>query len=309
MTWKDWCRHVSSLQIALVLAVSARAGSPAVGSIAGSVNASLNGEPIRPDTLVFHGDRLRVEDGAVVAALGQGGRLVFGRDTQASFLRGARGIDVVLASGNVSIYAPSSGNPLRVRLCLLSIRPLAGFETLGDVAAVNGLAVVTAKKGALEVQGAGPALDVREGHTITLPLKTARVPQGAPSAGAGAPPKQGGTSSLSQWLGIGAGAGGAVLGALGLSHANGASDTANRALSASSAASSTATSALQAAEGATAAAAAAANAATAATAVAVEAAITARLAANAVGCDLNRFANSMGQPSPYTPFPGLSCGP
>jgi hypothetical protein len=295
--------------MALVVAVSARAGSPAVGSIAGSVNASLNGEPIRPDTLVFNGDRLRVEDGAVVAALGQGGRLMFGRDTEASFLRSAREIEVVLGSGSVSIYASSSHDPMRLRLCLLSIKPLAGFETLGDVAAVNGLAVVTAKKGTLEVQGVGPALDVREGHTVTLSLRTARVPQGAPSAGAGAPPKQGGTSSLSQWLAIGAGAAGAVLGTLGLSHANGASDTANRALSASSSASSTASSALQAAEGAAAAATAAADAAAAATAAAIEAAITARLSANAVGCDLNRFANSMGQPSPYTPFPGLSCGP
>ena len=30
-------------------------------------------------------------------------------------------------------------------------------------------------------------------------------------------------------------------------------------------------------------------------------------ASNAVGCDLNKFANSLGRPSPYTPPSGLAC--
>ena len=239
--------HVSLLMLAFLLAISVRAGSLPLGTIAGSVNASVGGEPIRPDTLVFSGDRLRVDDGAAVVALGQGGRLALGRETEASFLRGAKELEVVLERGSMSIYSPGFSDPLHVRLGTLSIRPLEGFKTLGDVALLGGMVVVTTKEGALKVEGAGRALDIGQGRTVTLSLKTARTPQGAPSAGAGAPPKQGGTSSLSQWVSVGAGAAGAIFGALALSHANSANDTANRALSASNSASSTANSALQAA--------------------------------------------------------------
>ncbi len=287
--------HVSWLMLAFLLAISVRAGSLPLGTIAGSVNASVGGEPIRPDTLVFSGDRLRVDDGAAVVALGQGGRLVLGRETEASFLRGAKELEVLLEHGSVSMYHPGYSDPFRVRVGTWSVKALDGFKTMGDVALLNGMVVVRTKEGALKVEGGGRALDLRQGQTITLPLKTARSPQGAPSAGAGAPPKQAGTSSLSQWVSVGTGAAGAIFGALALSHANSANDTANRALSASNSASSTANSALQAAQ--------------AASALAVAAATTATLAANVVGCDLNRFANSQGQPSPYTPLKGLSCRP
>ncbi len=309
MIWKDCGTRVSLLMLAFLLAISVRAGSLPLGTIAGSVNASVGGEPIRPDTLVFSGDRLRVDDGAAVVALGQGGRLVLGRETEASFLRGAKELEVLLEHGSISVYHPGYSNPFRVRVGTWSVKALGGFKTMGDVALLDGMVVVTTKEGALKVEGAGRALDLRQGRTITLSLRTLRTPQGAPSAGAGAPPKQGGTSSLSQWVGVGAGAAGAIFGALAVSHANSANDTANRALSASNSASSIANSALQAATAATAAATAATQAAQAASALAVAAATTATLAANVVGCDLNRFANSQGQPSPYTPLKGLSCGP
>lgn len=309
MIWKDCGPRVSLLLLVLTLPVSMRAGSSPLGTIAGSVNASLGGESVRPDTLVFSGDQLRVEDGAAVVALGDGGRLVLGRETEISFLRRAKQLEVLLEHGSVSMYYPGTSEPLCVQMGALLIRPLEGFKTLGDIALLDGMVVVTAKHGALKVEGAGPALRVREGHTITVSLKTARAPQGAPSAGAGAPPKQGGTSSLIQWVTIGAGAAGAILGTLGLSHANSANDTANGAVSAANSASSVANSALQTATSATAAATAASQAATAATAAALAAATTAIQAANVVGCDLNHFANSLGQPSPYTPFRGSSCGP
>jgi hypothetical protein len=308
MIWKD-CGSVSLLLLALIPPVSVGAGSPPIGTIAGSLNASLSGEPIRPDTLVFSGDHLRVEDGAAVVALGQGGRLVLGRETEISFLRPARELEVFLEHGSVSMYQPGTGGSLCFRLGALLIRPLPGFKTLGDVALLDGMVVVRAKEGALRVQGAGPALDIPPGRTITLSLRGGRAPQGAPSAGAGVPPKQGGMSSLSQWVSLGVGTLGAVLGAVGVSHANSATDTANRALSTANSASSIASSATQAATAASAAAAAAAQAAQAATAAADAAAATATLAANVVGCDLNRLANSEGLPSPYTPFKGLSCGP
>ncbi|HUX09409.1 MAG TPA: hypothetical protein VMW51_02125, partial [Terriglobia bacterium] len=48
------------------------AGSAAVGSVAGSRNATLSGEALVPNTTVFSGDNLQVRDGVAVVALDQG---------------------------------------------------------------------------------------------------------------------------------------------------------------------------------------------------------------------------------------------
>jgi hypothetical protein len=200
---------------------------------------------------------------------------------------------------------------------------MKGFDTRGDVAMLDGTAVVTAKEGVLRLERNGAAVEIRRGNTIAVPTKVARVPQGAPSAGAGAPPSQhgGGSSNLLQWASLGTGVVGAIFGIVGYTNANDASSTANQAISASSAAVSTATSAATAAQmaasaasvagadalAATSAALAAGVAAEAAGSAAVEAALIGETAANIVGCDLNGFASSLGQPSPYTPFTGFKC--
>ena len=200
--------------------------------------------------------------------------------------------------------------------------PLRGFNTLGDVATVNGVAVVTSKEGILRLERNGSAVEVRKGQTVSVSTKVTRAPQGAPSAGAGVPPPQHtGGSSLLLWAGVGAGVLGATFGIIGYSNGNSASSTANQALTASSAAASAAagaTTIAQAAasdavaasteaQAAASAALAAGAAAQAAGAAAVEAALIGETAANIVGCDLNRYANSQGQPSPYTPFTGFTC--
>jgi trimeric autotransporter adhesin len=331
MTGKNSVSRVllAAVFFGMLTPLHAMGGSAAIGAIADSVDATVGGEAIQPNTVVFSGDTLRVADGAAVVAMNTGSRVVLGQRTAASFLKGSQEVVVVVANGNVSIYHPASAEPLRLRLGGLFVGPAKGFNTLGDVAMLNGMAVITAKEGMLRLEGNGSTVEVHKGRTIAVPVKVTRAPQGAPSAAAGPPPQHtGGSSSLLLWAGVGAGVVGATFGIIGYSKGNNASDKADNALSASSAAASTATAAGTAAQAATSIAVAATTTAVAATSAAVgatsvaiaagaeasaagsaaiEAALIGEAAANIVGCDLNRFANSQGQPSPYTPFTGFTC--
>jgi hypothetical protein len=331
MTGKNFVSQVllAAVFFGMLTPLHALGGSAAIGTIAGSLDAKVGGEAIQPNTVMFSGDTLRVADGAAVVAMKTGSRVVLGQRTAASFLKGSNEVTVLLEQGSVSIYHPGSAEPLRLQLGGLSVGPAKGFNTLGDVAMLNGMAVITAKQGMLRLEGNGSAVEVRKGRTIAVPVKLTRAPQGAPSAAAGPPPQHtGGSSSLLLWASVGAGVVGAAFGIIGYSNGNNASDKANNALTASSAATSTATGAATAAQtalseaatasatalaatgaavAATSAADAAGVAAQAAGAAAVEAALIGEAAANIVGCDLNRFANSQGQPSPYTPFTGFTC--
>ena len=338
MTGKNFVSQVvlAAVFFATVIPPHALCGSAAIGTIAGSLHATVGGEAIQPNTVVFSGDSLRVADGAAVVAMNTGSRVILGQRTAASFLQGSNEVIVVLEQGNVLMYHPASAAPLRVRLGTLSVGSVKGFNTRGDVAMLDGVAVVTAKEGELRLERNGSAMEVRKGQTITLPAKVARAPQGAPSAGAGAPPQHvGGSSSLWTWAGLSAGVAGMIFGVVGYTNSNDANNRANQAITASGAAASTATSAAAVAQPAASAAAAAGSAAVVATSAAVaatstavattsaaisagaaadaagsaavEAALIGEAAANVVGCDLNRFANSQGQPSPYTPITGFAC--
>ena len=211
------------LAAALVAAVPVFAGSAVVGSVAGSMNATLGGQALLPNTTVFSGDSLQVKDGAAVVAIGQGSRLVFGRETVASFLREAGEVTVLLGQGNVSMYQAQAGVGLRVKVGTVSVVPVAGFKTLGEVAMVNGAVVVTAKEGKLRVEGNGPAVEVVKGKTITVDGKVARAPQGG-AAGAGV---HAGTAL--QVGSIAAGATSSVLSGVAISRAGDAKDAADAA--------------------------------------------------------------------------------
>ena len=56
-------------------ALSLLAGSAVVGSVAGSLNATMGGKALEANTTLFSGDRLEVKDGAAVVALGAGSRI------------------------------------------------------------------------------------------------------------------------------------------------------------------------------------------------------------------------------------------
>lgn len=212
--------------------------------------------------------------------------MVFGRQTEASFLTESKGVTVLLAGGNVLLYHPAGEPPMRLKAEDITVSPVKGFKTLGQVAMLNGWVVVTANHGALQVDRLGRTEQVAEGKTVTLPAKTAQAPGQGPASSN--PPKS--SASKVEWVGLGASATGAVLAAVGISRADAANHVASAANSEATLAASNAA------------------AATAAANAALSAANAAQQTANSVGCALDKVGGALGMPSsPYTPPSGSTC--
>jgi len=222
-----------ALLMGAVATVPALAGSAVVGSVAGSMNATVGGQSLLPNTTIFSGDSLQVRDGVAVVAVGNNSRVIFGRDTVASFLRESNEITVLLSQGNVSMLHPNDGTPVRVKAGEISITPAAGFRTLGEVAMLNGSVVVTAKEGALQVESHGATKNVAKGQTIVISPKTAQAKGG--NAGWG-----GSGNTVLLVAAVGAGGAAAILSGISMSRANDAKTSANSAISAANAATSAA---------------------------------------------------------------------
>ena len=281
------------LVVAETACVSLVARSTPIGSVAGGANASIGGQSILPSTLIFSGETLTVADGAAVITMYNGSRLVFGKDTTASFQQQRSEVTVLLEQGSVSVYHRNTFGTVRVRAGEISVVPESGFQTLGQVAILNDAIVVTSQTGMLRVDGNASRLEVPQGKTITIRPRSARAPQVGGSSGSHLP-------AVVPWVALGTGVLGTIVGFDALHRANDARDTAAEASQAAAQAAEAAAAAASAANAATQAAATAANLAAAAATLGVG-------AANVVGCDLNKFANSLGQPSPYTPPTGFAC--
>ncbi len=132
---------MSVLLLGLVAVGPAFAGSAVIGSVAGSMNATVGGQALLPNTTLFSGDSLQVKDGVAVVALGNSGRMVLGRDTVASFLRESNEVTLLLGQGNVSVFHAANTAPVRVKVGEVSVVPVSGFKTLGEVATLNGAVV------------------------------------------------------------------------------------------------------------------------------------------------------------------------
>ncbi|HET7101824.1 MAG TPA: hypothetical protein VFJ52_11790, partial [Terriglobia bacterium] len=214
-----------------------------------------------------------------VVALDAGNRMVFGRETEASFLREAKNVTVLLSRGNVSMYHPGTSAGVAVKAGDVTVSPAAGNKTLGEVAMLDGSLVVTAKQGNLQVERQGRTEQVLEGKTVTMPV-TAAAPVPSPAA----PPAGNAHITTATTLGVmavGAGTAAAILAGLGMSRSSDARDAANAATTA-------------------------ANNATTAANAATAAANAAAAAANAAGCAENNENPGL-TPSPYTPPAGYSC--
>jgi len=234
MTMKSAVLRLSlfSLLMGAVATVPALAGSAVIGSVAGSMNATIGGQSLLPNTTIFSGDSLQVRDGVAVVAVGNNSRVIFGRDTMASFLRDTNEVTVLLSQGNVSMLHPNDGTPVRVKAGAVSVTPAAGFKTLGEVAMLNGSVVVTVKEGALQVEDHGATKNVAKGQTIVISPKTAQSKGGGSSWG-------GGSSALEVATLAAAGIG-AVLAGVAMSRAGNANTAANEATAAANAATSSA---------------------------------------------------------------------
>jgi hypothetical protein len=280
---------VVAAAVMLAAWVPAMAGSAAIGSLAGSRDATLGGQVAMANTTVFSGDSLHVRDGVAVVAMEAGSRMVFGRQTEASFLKEGGGVTVLLGAGDVSLYHPATGRGMAVKAGEISVEPAAGYKTLGEVAMLGGSVVVTTKEGLLKVERAGAVEEVAAGKTMTLPMTTARAPMPAAPAPAGI---SGAHITLATGLGVGtlsASTVAAILAGLGIKRADNANSSASEANSTAGVAASNAATATSAANGAT----SSANAANS--------------TANSVGCALNTLANEQGNASPYTPPAGSTC--
>ncbi|HEV2352395.1 MAG TPA: hypothetical protein VG028_21375 [Terriglobia bacterium] len=193
--------------------VPSYAASAVVGSVAGGTNATIGGRALTPNTTLFSGDSLQVRDGAAVVAMGMGSRMVFGQETVASFERGTDEVTVTLGQGSVATYHPADGVPFRVKAGEVSVLAGKGYKSLGEVAMINGIVVVTAKDGTLKVEGPNRSMDLTKGQTIAITPKTARSPAPGQAAGAGAAASH---MTTAQWVSIaGLGAGG-VAGTIGI---------------------------------------------------------------------------------------------
>jgi hypothetical protein len=266
------------LLLAIVGVAPVFAGSAAIGTVAGSLNATIGGQALLPNSTVFSGDNLQVQDGAAVIAFANGSRMALGHNTVAQFLRDDQGgVAVALAKGNVSMYHPATGSNLQVNIEDWAITPGKGFKTVGEVATLNNAVLVTAKEGSLHVEGNGQAIDVAQGKTITLLPKSNGMPQ------AGTSQKLVSGSALGAAAAVLAGVG-AAFGIASFVEAKDAKDNANSATSAADAAESQA-------------------------AAATSAADAAGSAANSAGCALNTIAGTVtpASPSPYIPPTGYTC--
>jgi hypothetical protein len=243
-----------ALLMGAVATVPALAGSAVIGSVAGSMNATVGGQSLLPNTTIFSGDSLQVRDGVAVIAVGNSSRVIFGRDTVASFLKESTEVTVLLSQGDVSMLHPNDGTPVRVKAGEISITPAAGFKTLGEVAMLNGSVVITAKEGALQVEDRGATKNVAKGQTIVISPKTAQSKGG----GAG----WGGGSTALEVVTLGVAGAGAIMAGVAMSRAGDANSAANQAISAANAATTAAIAATSAADTAISTAAAADAAAT-----------------------------------------------
>jgi len=230
-----------------IATVPAFAGSAVIGSVAGSMNATIGGQSLLPNTTIFSGDSVQVRDGVAVIAVGNNSRVIFGRDTVASFLRDSNEVTVLLSQGNVSLLHPTDGTPVRLKAGEISVTSAPGFKSLGEVAMLNGSVVVTAKEGALQVDDHGATKSVAKGQTIVVSPKTAQSKGG----GAG----WGGGSSVLEVATLGAAGVAAILAGVAMSRAGDANTAANSAIAAANTANSTAASAASAAAAASSAAA------------------------------------------------------
>jgi len=241
MSTKTTVMRVSLLVLlsCMVATVPALAGSAVVGSVAGSTNATVGGQSLLPNTTIFSGDNLQVRDGVAVVAIGKSGRMVFGRDTVASFQRDASEVTVLLSQGNVSVFHPGEGTAVRVKAGDVFVAPTTGFKSLGEVAMLNGSVVVTAKEGSLQVDNHGATKTVAKGQTIVIAPKTADKKSGGGGWG-------GGNTAL-EVAAVGAAVTAAILAGLSVERADNATTAANAAVTAANTANTTAQAAASAA--------------------------------------------------------------
>jgi len=279
------------------LAVSpALAGSAVIGSVSGSINATIDGQAILPNTTIASGDSLHVRDGVAVLAVGNSGsRMVFGRETVVSFLRESSDVTAILSEGSVSLFKTGDDLALRVKAANVVVEPAKGFKSLGEVAMANGALVITTKEGSLQVVSGGSAVDVPKGKVITVSLNPQAQGQKAGKAAGKTAGKAAGhaagvsTQTALEVTTVATGGISSVLSGVAMSRAGDAKTEADTATTDANSAASAADSATNAAN------------------TALATANSAGCAVNSVWTGLGASGLNLGSASPYTPPSGSTC--
>lgn len=173
--------HIPALLFLLGMAsVPAFAGS-ALGLVAEGMNATLDGQLLRRNTVVFSGQSLDVSERAVIV-MKNGSRLMFGRETSASFLQNQNELTVRLGRGNLSMFHPDNGTALRVQAGNVSIFPAKGSKTVGEVAMTDQSLSVRTSEGSLRLEADGQTIEVPRGKAVWFVPRSQSRPQasGAP---------------------------------------------------------------------------------------------------------------------------------
>jgi hypothetical protein len=273
-----WRLALLVLLLRLVALTPAFAGTAVVGTLAGSVNATVGGVTVLPNAILFSGDRVEVKDGAAIVVLGKTSRVTLGRDTVASFLRDVKEVTVLLGQGDVSLFRSDDSVALRVKAGDVSVSSEEGVKTWGEITMLNSSWVIRANEGTLLVEHGGQTARVAKGKPLLISSQASQAPQG----GAPRPPRIGvGINWAKAFLAASVGASGAsaTVAALAMKRTGDAK-------AATDSAAATATSALSAAQ----------SAATATSA-----------AATATSSALNGLTNICAALSPY--FPALPACP
>ena len=165
----------------MLLATAATAAGPdAVGSLVGSRNATLDGQPPLPHTVLLNGDKVAVDDGLAMVMLDRGNRMILGRDSEVVFLRESGQLTVQMARGTLSLYHPAGGSSVRVKAGDVTVAPAGGPGALGELSLEHGLLMVTARDGSLKVEKGGSIREVAKGHIMTLATTSIDAPGAAP---------------------------------------------------------------------------------------------------------------------------------
>ena len=173
----------SALMITVSVCLSltmAMAGAMPVGALMGGKNVTLDGQAPLPHTTLLSGASLQVSNGLAMVALDQGNRMVLGSETEASFMRDADTVTVSLKRGNLSLYHPPASRSFRVKVGEVTVSPAKGYQTLGQVAMLDGMLAVTATDGTLQVENGGAIQEIAQGKTIMLTASAAMAPNSGP---------------------------------------------------------------------------------------------------------------------------------
>ena len=169
MSGKKWLRGAWALAWAMAIAATAVAGGPeAVGSLVGSRNATLDGQPPLAHTVLLSGDKLTVNDGLAMVTLDRGNRMALGADSEASFLREAKTLTVLMARGSLSLYLPLDGSGLRVKAGDVTVAPVQSEKVLAEIAVAGGMLEVSVNDGSVKIEKDGTTSDVAKGHTMAI---------------------------------------------------------------------------------------------------------------------------------------------